>query len=408
MSKRVAILHYASPPTIGGVEMTIAHHARGLVELGYRVRVVSGAGADFDERIETFVHPLFGSREPQVLAVKRELDTGFVSENFHNLLQQQLEILRQALEDCDVSIVHNIHTLNKNLALTAALHQLQPPNPIAWCHDIAWTNEQYLPELYEDYPWNLLRQKWQDTRYVTVSRPRQGELAGLFELPEADIAVVTAGMDLPGFLQWTSTTRMIVEKLKLLDADVLLLLPARLTRRKNIEFALEILHRLKQQNGKDYRLIVTGPPGPHNPGNSAYLDELLELRNSLGLQNSAHFLYELGEPQLVLDDTTIANLYQIADALLFPSLQEGFGIPILEAGLLGLPIFCSNLPPLQETGQADLNYFDPLHDSSESIAIMIHNYFTENARQRLKTRVRQDFRWETIVKTQIVPLMEDT
>lgn len=408
MSKRVAILHYASPPNIGGVEVTIAHHARGLADLGYKVRVISGAGGEFDERIETFIHPLFGSRDPQVLSVKRDLDTGVVPESFHSLLQEQHEILAQALESCDVSIVHNIHSLNKNLPLTAALHKLRPPNAIAWCHDIAWANPQYLPELHDDYPWNLLRQKWQDTRYVTVSRPRQSELASLFNLPLDDIAVVTAGIDMASFLQWTSETRMIVEKLQLLDADVLLLLPARLTRRKNIQFALEILHRLKQQNGKDYRLIVTGPPGPHNPTNKGYLDELLELRNTLGLQNSAHFLYELGEPQLVLDDTTIANLYQISDAVLFPSTDEGFGIPILEAGMLGLPIFCSNLPPLQETGQDDLNYFDPLNDSPESVATMIHSYFAENPRHRLKTRVRQDYRWETIVKSQIVQLMEDT
>src|SRR5687768_13976523 len=118
MSKRVAIMHYASPPNIGGVEMTIAHHARELANLGYSVRVISGAGADFDERIENLIHPLFGSREPQVLSVKKQLDSGFVPESFHSLLQEQVEILAQALENCDVSIFHNIHNLNKNLPLT--------------------------------------------------------------------------------------------------------------------------------------------------------------------------------------------------------------------------------------------------------------------------------------------------
>lgn len=48
MSKCVAILHYASPPVVGGVEITIAHHARELADLGYNVRVVSGSGESFD------------------------------------------------------------------------------------------------------------------------------------------------------------------------------------------------------------------------------------------------------------------------------------------------------------------------------------------------------------------------
>jgi len=42
-------------------------------------------------------------------------------------------------------------------------------------------------------------------------------------------------------------------------------------------------------------------------------------------------LYQLYQPPLLLDDATVANLYQIADALFFPSTQEGFGIPIIEA-----------------------------------------------------------------------------
>jgi len=406
MSGRVAILHYASPPIVGGVEITIAHHARELADLGYNVRVISGSGASFDERIETHINPLFSSSSPQILAVKRELDKGIVSDAFHGLVAQQETALHEALDDCDVCIVHNIHTLNKNLSLTAALHRLRQPRCIAWCHDLAWTNPQYLPELYDEYPWTLLREMWPQTHYVTVSEARCEEMAQLLKTPPENITVVTAGVDIPGFLQWTSSTRMIERKLHLLDADFLLLLPARITRRKNIELALNVLYELRKQDQKDYRLLVTGPPGPHNPTNPGYLGELLALRTSLGLQNAAHFLYELSDPPFVPDDTTMSNLYQITDGLLFPSLQEGFGIPILEAGLVGLPVFCSDLPPFHQTGQQDVIFFDPVQDSPERIASLIRSYFKEDTRQRLKTRVRHDYRWDVIVQTQIVPLIE--
>jgi glycosyltransferase involved in cell wall biosynthesis len=406
MSKQIAILHYASPPTVGGVEATIAHHARGLTKLGYHVRVISGDGAVFDNRIESKIYPSFASRHEDVLTVKKELDKGIVSEAFHELVAKQAAYLQEALQDCELCIVHNIHSLNKNLSLTAALASLEQIPLIAWVHDMAWTNPQYQDELHDGYPWNLLRQKWENSRYVTVSEARQVEFAQLMGIQEEEIAVVTAGVDIAAFMQWTESMQMIDEKLQLLSADLLLLLPARLTRRKNIEFALCVLDELRKQTSNDCRLIVSGPPGPHNPTNKDYLGELLALRQSLDLQNAAHFLYELEEPTFIPDDTTMANLYQTADALFFPSLDEGLGIPILEAGLVGLPIFCSDLPPFRQTGQDNLNFFDPRHDSPAELARMIGTYFSDNPREVLKRRVRHNYRWELIVRNQIIPLVE--
>lgn len=406
MPRTVAILHYASPPVIGGVEATIAHHARGLADAGWPVRVISGSGASFDARVETCIDPLFSSTHPDVLAVKRELDRGLVSSAFDRLVDQQEAALRRALDGTDICIVHNLHTMNKNLPLTAALHRLTSPALVAWTHDLAWTNSQYRPELHAGYPWELLRQNWSGTRYVTISEPRRDELAELLGVPADTITIIPPGVDMARFFQWTEQTSQIAAKLRLLDADLLLLLPARLTRRKNIALALHVLHALRQQDARDTRLIVTGPPGPHNPANPGYLGELLNLRRSLNLVDTAHFLYELGNMTLVPEETTIANLYQMADALFFPSLQEGFGIPLLEAGLAGLPVFCSALPAFQQTGQGDVVYFDPEQDSPEGIATMIRTYFTANPRYRLRTRVRHQFRWETIIRSELIPLLE--
>lgn len=412
MTKRIAILHYASPPTVGGVEATIAYHARGLAGLGYAVRVVSGAGDRFDARVEEHVNPLFGSKHPDILKVKAELDAGKASPVFNTLVEQIGEALRAALDGCDVCITHNVHTLHKNLALTTALARITSGNDlhsIAWCHDLAWTNPQYQPELHAGYPWDLLRQAWPRTRYVTVSEPRRAELAELLDLPPESIAVVEPGVDPARFFHWTATTQHLAERLGLLDADGLFLLPARLTRRKNIALALRVLAEVRRQSGRDFRLIVTGPPGPHNPANPGYLGELLELRRELGLDESAHFLYAHGDSAdqpLVPDDDTMANLYQLADALLFPSIQEGFGIPVLEAGLAGLPVFCSHIPPFRKTGADDVLYFDPLADSAGQIAGRVLATLDAYPPFRLRVRVRQSYRWDAIIRGRVVPLVE--
>ncbi|GIK65739.1 MAG: hypothetical protein BroJett018_35330 [Chloroflexota bacterium] len=406
--KKIAILHYASPPGVGGVEVTMLHQARGLTKLGYAVRIISGAGSELDPSIDTIINPLFGSKHPDVLEVKAELDVGRVRGAYTELVSQIEIRLAEALEGCDVLIAHNILSLNKNLPLTAALHKIYRHHPfklIAWCHDIAWTSEQYRPELHEGQPYDLLRHQWHNVTYVTVSKPQRVELSNLLDIPPNQIAVVPPGVDYPTFFKWTPTTKFLEDELHLLDADGLLLLPARLTRRKNIQLGLRILSEIRAQSSKDYRLIVTGPPGPHNPTNKIYLEDLLALRRLLGVEKSAHFLYQMGNP-LVPDDDTQANLYQLVDGLLFPSFQEGFGIPILEAGLVGLPIFCADIPPFRETAGADALYFDPVNGEPRRIAEQILRAIEASATSRLRKKVRQKYRWETLIREQIVPLIE--
>lgn len=408
----IAILHYASPPTVGGVESTIDHHARGLAALGYQVRVISGKGEKFTENVEVVTHELFGSRHPDILAAQQQLSQGIIPENWAVLVEQVTAALRECLEGCKVCIAHNVPTLHKNLALTAALARLNEAGQthvIAWCHDLAWTNEQYLPEMHAGNPWNLLKQVWPGARYVTVSESRQPELAQLLGVAPEQIVVVPPGIDPARFMRWTSMTQELDKQLNLLEADGLLLLPARLTRRKNIEMAVQVLGEIRRLSNADFRLIVTGPPGPHNPGNVSYLDELRTLAATLGVSNTAHFLYECGseDAPLIPDDDTIANLYQLADALLFPSLQEGFGIPVLEAGLVGLPVFCADIPPFRLTGQADVFYFDPVTSSPSEIATAIWQHLQASPTARLRVRVRQEYRWNAIIAHKIVPLLEE-
>ncbi len=72
-----------------------------------------------------------------------------------------------------------------------------------------------------------------------------------------------------------------------------------------------------------------------------------------------------------LSDEEIAALYSHAAALVFPSLYEGFGIPPLEAMLLGCPVLSSNIEPAQEVcGDAAL-YFDP-NDAKDIVRSITH------------------------------------
>ena len=63
--------------------------------------------------------------------------------------------------------------------------------------------------------------------------------------------------------------------------------------------------------------------------------------------------------QMDTDDTVLAYLYTRAQAFVFPSLYEGFGIPILEAFACGCPVLLSKRSCLPEVGGDAARYFDP-------------------------------------------------
>jgi mannosylglucosylglycerate synthase len=401
----IALLHYSVPPIVGGVESVIGHHARLMSADGHSVRLVAARGEALDEKIPLVQIPLADSRHPRVVEMKAELDAGQVTGRFETLREELAELLHNALAAVDVVIAHNICSLNKNLALTAALHQLhitkKLPHLILWHHDLAWTTPRYLPELHAGYPWDLLRTDWGNTTHIVVSEPRRVELADLMKLHPTVIRVIPNGVDAARFYKLEALTQTLLKQTQLLDAAPILLLPVRVTPRKNIELALRILAELRRDFPRA-ALVVTGPLGPHGAHNQEYFDALSTLRAQLGLQGSAHFLAELVDS--FLPDEVIADFYRLSDALLFPSREEGFGIPLIEAAFSHLPAFCADIPSLRELGLGDATFFSPDGDPA-AIAGMLVNYFCSAMPARLAMRGRLLFTWEAIYRQQISPLL---
>ncbi len=99
---------------------------------------------------------------------------------------------------------------------------------------------------------------------------------------------------------------------------------------KNREGVLRIYARLDGNHAQ--RLLMAGP---------APTEELLRLVHALGLAGRVEWH---GDP----DDDALASLYRRASVLLFPSIYEGFGWPVLEAMALGLPVIVSDRGSLAE------------------------------------------------------------
>jgi len=404
---RIILLHYAAPPVVGGVETVLAKQARLLASAGHEVCVLAGRGAPWDDRVHVEVIPLLDSRHPRVLAVKASLDQGIVPPDFEPLSAEIRDRLSEAMNGAGAVIAHNVASLHKNLAFTAALYELfRAPGSarlILWHHDLAWTTPRYQSELHPGWPWDLLRNPWPGAVHVVVSQARREELAALMGLSPERIHVIAAGVDLHSFYGLSPRVAELADDLHLVEAAPLLISPVRITRRKNLELGLKALAALRERMPAA-AWVVTGPPGAHNPSNLEYFEGLKELRDGLNLTGAAHFLAERVPEGL--PENGVSEFYRLADALLLPSREEGFGIPILEAGLAGLPIFCTDLPPLRALAGHRAAYFSP-DEPPARVAALIANGLENDPRYQMRVNVRQNYTWEAVFSAQIAPLLEE-
>lgn len=130
-------------------------------------------------------------------------------------------------------------------------------------------------------------------------------------------------------------------------------------------------------------------------GNNAttYGASIKERIRVLGLEDRVHM------PGAV-DEQEKFRLFSHCDAFLFPSLAEGFGLPVIEAMLLGKPVFLSRATSLPEIGGDAAFYFDSEQPETitHSIRTGLANFSADPdvATQRLKAHAAQ-FTWEACV-----------
>ncbi|HJZ13661.1 MAG TPA: glycosyltransferase, partial [Acidobacteriota bacterium] len=237
---------------------------------------------------------------------------------------------------------------------------------------------------------------------VTVSNFRATELQSLLGKSTPHIRVITNGVSVTQLLGLNTRTIELIHRLQLLNASPLILLPVRITPRKNIELALSIAAELRQ-TFPNLKLLVTGPPGPHNPANQDYFARLLSLRDRLSLTQHVDFLFEVIDDYLPED--VIYDFFRLADLLLLPSLEEGFGLPIIESSQVKLPIFCSDIPVLRELAGDEAHYFSPKASPTDA-AGMITAYLKGNTEFQLRARLRR-FDWKRLYVEQIEPLLRE-
>jgi len=407
--ERIAVLHYSCPPVVGGVESVIAEHAKVFTYHGYKTKIIAGRGSKFDKHIKVEIIPELNSLYEENEIISSEIKECKVTEKFKELTEKIYSKLEKSLTNYGVCIIHNVLTMHFNMPFTAALHKLIKNNNkkfISWCHDHTFTKESfYENDIKKKYPYTLLVTRLKNVKYISVSSLRQKQIANLLSIPIKEVIKIPNGINPVSFLKIHPSTLKAFQKYRLFSADLIFLSPVRILKRKNIEKAIFIIKELKEL-GKKPKLIITGPPDPHNKESKIYYKTLKSLIKKEGLINNIIFLYECkflygkenNKLKKYLDFDFVRDFYLLSDALLFTSTQEGFGIPILEAGLINLPIICSNIPPFRELGSKSSVLFFKKNESPKRIAERTIILLEKTLNHSLFKRIVRRYLWDIIFK----------
>lgn len=99
-----------------------------------------------------------------------------------------------------------------------------------------------------------------------------------------------------------------------------------------------------------------------------------------------------------VSDDELLRLYRTARALVFPSLYEGFGMPVVEALACGCPVACSRVGALPEIAGAHATYFDPLNPESIAQGVVDCIRTTSEGAAQAGAEHAQGFSWERVAE----------
>jgi glycosyltransferase involved in cell wall biosynthesis len=206
---------------------------------------------------------------------------------------------------------------------------------------VTWVNERKGLSMKADFWINIVPAIWFATTVIVPSRFIKERMVQSVKCPPKKVIVIPYGVPQPANLANRKSFR---EKHEISESTPILTFVGRLVPYKGVHSIIEAVYILGK-SFPDIRLIVAGPEkGDFTSSVSSdnpYYAGLLSLRENLGLSSSVLFTGFLGIEELheLFADTTI---------FVFPSTEEAFGLVLIEAMAMGLPIITTNVPPMTE------------------------------------------------------------
>jgi glycosyltransferase involved in cell wall biosynthesis len=349
-------------PGMGGMETYVRHLVPHLRELRPNLRLTAFVNAaarpalaaePWTKGDELVTHPLLGRRYSRALS--------------------ELTLLGRLAGKDGIELVHS-------LGMTAPL-RTSAANVVT-IPDLIWLHHPDSLSRLTTTLWRVVvpRVARRADRILTFSLASRDDMVSAFGLPAEKIDVVMLG---PGASPTATPTPVdeLRDRLRLGTGPVVLTFSTKV-RHKNLLRLLEAMVDVRRAF-PDAVLVL---PGHRTPFEAVLEQEVERLGLSEGVRLCGW-----------LEQADVEGLYALAACFVFPSLREGFGLPVLEAMARGVPVACSQASSLPELAGDAARYFDPT--STDSIAAAVRELLGD---ERLRARLsaagrerRRQFNWRT-------------
>lgn len=219
---------------------------------------------------------------------------------------------------------------------------------------------------------------------ITNSENTTNDLVQFFPYTNNKISTILLGKN-PSFKPQKDPS--ILTKYKINDPYILF--TGTLEPRKNVSTLVRAFDKFKQQFGGSHKLILVGKKGWKTDKIFKSINESIHKKDIINLG--------------YVDKEDLPVLYSMAEVFVYPSVYEGFGLPILEAMACGVPVITSNNSSLPEVGGDAVIYIDPGNESdlSKHITTLCSNQELRKKYSDLGLAQAKKFTWAKTAKQYI-------
>lgn len=214
-------------------------------------------------------------------------------------------------------------------------------------------------------------------KIIAVSENTKRDIVQLLNIKEEKIKIIYEGVE-DKFTKVTEEKKLKNIKEKYNLPDRFILNTGSITPRKNILNLIKAFNRISNDN-KGIHLVLTGGIGWKNSKETDLIN------NHPRIKKTGH-----------VDSQDMPALYSLAELLIYPSVYEGFGLPIIEAQSCGCPVISSNTSSLVEVGGDSVYYINPNNEkdiSEAMLKVITSKELKEELIKKGNTNIKR-FSWE--------------
>jgi hypothetical protein len=407
----------------------VADQIKMLLDAGVKLKILVSETCPDQERWGVFLDPrlewvkITNTRNgAPIVWHDYSAPTGTVHDSFYEEAEWIAADYVHYLQDVDVCIMHDILYQGWHLVHNIAIRQAQKALPgvrfLAFTHSLPVNRPQKL-----EPPFSARFTSMPNTRFVYPTYSGIEALARQYDIPQGRCAVVYNSLPL---LEMASPdTQKVADSMDLLNTDILVVYPGRLTTGKRFEKVAALAGAIQRKTEQHTKVVFCDFPSADIPG-TIYKRMIKTEGLKFGLEETdLVFTSDLGYVQ-GFPRRSVFELFGLSNLFLCPSYSESFGLTVLEAASRGnFLVLNEAVPALKELGDSLGAYFMRWdgrnfgYDTHEKYVPSEQSYYEEHGQIIVnlmredrslwaKTRVRTHYHGAWICHNQLMPLlMED-